>query len=695
MLFLTGLLGLTAAALAAQQSGGNSGATAGEALFFGKAGCGACHEVSGRGGIVGPDLSGIGTRPADSLREKILNPGGNGAGGRGGGPAVVVAKTQDGREIQGVRRGEDTFTIQIVDTSGQIHLLDKQKLAGLRSENRSLMPADYRSRLSEGELQNLLAYLGTLKERDLNKTAAAAIPGGVTFERLRNSDAEPQNWMHYWGNYRGTHYSSLKDITTANASRLQAKWSIQLPGSSNLEAVPLVIDGVMYTSGQPGTVLALDAKTGRQIWRYTRQRKVRNPNEINPFNRGVAVLGNRVFVGTLDAAIVAIDARTGLPLWETQVADSMLGYSITSAPLIVKDKVIVGVSGGEFGAPGFLDAYDAATGRRIWRWNSIPGPGEFGNNTWAGESWKTGGAPTWLTGSYDADLDTLFWAIGNPGAQIDRSVRGDGDNLFSDSVVALDPETGKRKWHFQFTPNDGHDWDSVQDMLLVDRMWHGQNRRLLLHADRNGMLYVLDRTNGKFLAGSAFAYQNWNSGFDPNGRPIVVPGSNSSAEGSFLVYPSLVGATNFQAPSYNPLTGWLYLEYAESGQQYVSAPSPFEPGRQYIGRGRGTPPQPKPGDPPASAGVKAIDPETGKTMWDFKLFQGSLNNGVLATAGGVLFAASREGNLIALDAASGKYLWRYQTGAPMASSPMSFAVDGRQYVAIASGDAIYCFGLPE
>lgn len=692
MLFLAGVLGLMAAALTAQQSI----ATAGEALFFGKAGCATCHEVNGRGGIVGPDLSGIGTRPAGSLREKILNPGGNGAaGGRGSAPAVVVVKAQDGREIQGVRRGEDTFTIQIVDASGQMHLLEKQKLAELRSEARSIMPGDYRSRLSEGELQNLLAYLGTLKERDLSKTAAAAIPGGVTFERLRNSDAEPQNWMHYWGNYRGTHYSSLKDITTVNVPQLQAKWSIQLPGAPSLESVPLVIDGVMYTSGQPGTVLALDARTGRQIWRYTRQRKVRNPNEINPFNRGVAVLGNRLFVGTLDAALVAIDARTGLPLWETQVADSMLGYSITSAPLIVKDKVIVGVGGGEFGAPGFLDAYDAATGKLVWRWNSIPGPGEFGHETWAGDSWKTGGAPTWLTGSYDADLNTLFWAIGNPGAQIDRSVRGDGDNLFSNSVVALDPDTGKRKWHFQFTPNDGHDWDAVQDMLLVDRMWHGQNRKLLLHADRNGMFYVLDRSNGKFLAGSAFAYQNWNTGLDSNGRPILVPGSNSSAEGSFLVYPSAGGATNFQAPSYSPLTGWMYLEYGENAQQYVSAPAPFEPGRQYIGRGRGTPPAPKPGDPPTSAGIKAIDPETGKTMWDFKLFQGSLSDGVLATAGGVLFAASRDGNFIALDAVSGKYLWRIQTGGPMSSSPMSFAVDGRQYVAIASGDALYCFGLPE
>ena len=518
----------------------------------------------------------------------------------------------------------------------------------------------------------------------------------VTYERLRDSDREPQNWMHYWGNYQGTHYSALKQITKSNVADLQLQWSIQLSETLGLETEPLVIDGIMYTSGQPGTVLATDATTGKQIWQFKRQRKVTNPNEINPYNRGVAVLGNRVFVGTLDAAIVAIDARTGVSIWETQVADSMLGYSITSSPLAVKDKVIVGVSGGEFGAPGFLDAYEAATGKRVWRWHSIPGPGESGHDTWTGDSWKYGAGPMWLTGSFDPNLNTLYWTVGNPGAQIDRSTRGNGDNLFTDSVVALDPDTGGRKWHFQFTPNDGHDWDSTEDVLLVDRMWRGENRKLLLHADRNGTFYVLDRTNGRFLSGTPFAYQNWNTGFDQNGRPIQVTGSNSSPEGSFFVYPSIGGATNFQAPSYSPATGWFYLAYSESGQQYVSAPAEYEAGRQYIGRGRSAAPAVRRTDEPEpSAGVKALDPETGRTMWDFKLPQSSLQNGVMATAGGVLFAASRDGNLIALDAQTGTSLWRYQTGGNMRASPMSFAVDDRQYVAIASGDTIYCFALPK
>jgi alcohol dehydrogenase (cytochrome c) len=678
---------------------------AGEMIFSGKGGCASCHQVNGRGGIVGPDLSAAGTRPTDALRQKILSPGvsGIGSGGNAGGgrgaptPLVVIARTLDGREITGVARSEDTFSLQMIDVSGQLHLLDKSRLAEVRHENRSLMPGDYATRLSAGELQNLLAYLRTLKGRDLGKTSTISVSGGLTDDRLRNAQAEPQNWVTYWGDYQGTHYSALKEITPSNVSRLQANWALQMPGGSTLEATPLVVDGVMYTTGPPGTVVALDARTGRQIWRYQRLQKVRNPYEINPYNRGVAVRGNRVFFGTLDAALIALDARTGLAIWEAQVADTMLGYSITSAPLIVKDKVIIGITGGEFGARGFLDAYDATTGKRAWRWYSVPGPGEFGNETWGGDSWALGGSPMWLTGSYDPALNLIYWTVGNPGPQIDRSVRA-GDNLFSDSVVALDPDTGQRRWHYQFTPNDGHDWDSCQDVILVDREWGGQRRMLMLHADRNGMFYVLDRTNGKLLSGTPFVYQNWNKGFDANGRPLEVPGSNSSPQGSFLVYPTAGGGTNFQAPSYSPITGWMYLAYSENGQRYTSVPTPYERGRQYIGRAPRVGPDggpAAPGDPPPSAGIKALDPGTGKTTWDFKIFQGSLTNGLLATGGGVVFAATREGHLIALEANTGRYLWRFQTGASMAASPMSYAVNGRQFVAVSAGNVLYSFALPE
>jgi len=583
-------------------------------------------------------------------------------------PQAVVATLGDGQEIRGIRLNEDTFSVQIMDASGRFHFLDKLTLANLRADTTSIPTGN----------------------------AADPSASGVTLARLVNAHAEPHNWLMYWGDYQGTHYSALTQIDTTNVHRLRPAWAFPMPGDSVLEATPLVVDGVMYTT-QPGVAVALDARTGRQIWKYSRAQKARNPQEINPFNRGAAILGQRLFVVTLDAALVALDARTGLPLWETQVADTMLGYSLTSAPLIVKDKVLVGITGGEFGARGFLDAYDIATGTRIWRWYAVPGPGEFGHDTWAGDSWKQGGSPMWLTGSYDPELNLVYWTVGNPGPQIDRSVRGDLDNLFSDSVVAIDADTGQRKWHYQFTPNDGHDWDSCQDVILVDRMWRGQRRKLLLHADRNGIFYVLDRTNGRFLSGTPFVYVNWTSGFDSNGRPLIVPGSNSSKEGSFFVYPTLGGATNFQAPSYSPLTGWFYLQYGEGGQRYVSSPEPFEAGKHYIGRGTAAGPAmgPKPGEPDRSAGIKALDPDTGKTMWDFKIFQGSLTNGVLATGGNVLFGTIRDGNIVALDARTGKHLWHFQTGANMNASPMSYAIDGRQFIAISAGNTVYAFALPE
>jgi alcohol dehydrogenase (cytochrome c) len=326
----------------------------------------------------------------------------------------------------------------------------------------------------------------------------------------------------------------------------------------------------------------------------------------------------------------------------------------------------------------------------------VPGPGEFGNETWKGDSWQRGGSPMWLTGSYDPELNLVYWTVGNPGPQIDRSSRGDLDNLFSDSVVAIDPDAGQRKWHYQFTPNDGHDWDSCQAVVLADREWKGRPRKLLLHADRNGFFYAIDRVSGEFLGATPFVYQNWNAGFDSRGRPSIVPGSNSSPSQSFLVYPTVGGGTNFQAPSYSALTGWLYLAFREGGQAYVSATATYEPGRQYIGRvtpAPGAAPARKPGEPEAGAGVKAIDPDTGKTMWSFAIAQGSLTNGVLATAGNVLFAASRDGNLIALNSRTGEPLWHFQTGSAMAASPISYTVDGRQHVAIAAGNVVYTFTL--
>jgi alcohol dehydrogenase (cytochrome c) len=671
-------------------------AAAGKSIVEGKGGCLSCHMINGVGKSVGPDLSAAGRTPDAQLQAKLTNPtpaaqaGGRGGGrGRGGQqrPGTVIAKTRDGHEYRGVQKGLDSLSVQFVDTDGKFHSFEKSQLADLQIEAKSIMPAT----LSAPEINNVVAYLKTLN-------GSTNLGAGLTWERLRDSAKEPQNYLTYWGDLGGKHYSPLNQITVANVKNLQAKWAVPMFGDGIMEAIPLVVDGIMYTTGPVAgnaEVRALDAKTGRTLWRFTRKQPVISQYEINRVNRGVSILGNRLFFGTLDAYVIALDARTGTQLWEKKMGDTMLGYNITSPPLVVKDKIITGITGGEFGVgSAFIAALDPATGNELWRWNTIPGPGEFGNDTWEGDSWKHGGAPTWLTGSYDPDLDTIYWASGNPGPDINGDVRK-GDNLFSCSVVAIDPNTGKRKWHYQFTPNDTHDWDSTEDMVLVDRMWHGQNRKLLLHADRNGVFYVIDRASGKFLAASPFVRATWVRGWDENGKPITTENWRANPEGT-TVYPALGGGSNFQAPSYSPLTSWMYFAYNDSPGRYSIGPAPFEEGKQFQGRGNGGGfgPPPSDGQAPPSSGVMAFNPETMKVEWKFQLAQNSLSAGVMATAGGIVFAASGEGNFIALDAKTGKTLWSFGAGAGLSSSPMSYSVDGKQYVAISSNNVLYTFGLP-
>ena len=672
-------------------------ASAGAAIFNGKGNCTNCHQVYGKGNAVGPDLSAAGANTSDAMRTAILEPNraipinrGRRRGNKFRVSSTLVAVTKDGKTITGVRRNEDTFSVQIVDAKGALHLFDKGELKSLTREQRSLMPSDFGSRLAPAEVTNVIAYL-----KSLDGTGAPAMaamkegPGGLSYERIRNASAEPQNWLTYWGDYGSRHYSSLNQIDPTNVKTLQAQWAFQMPGDGIVEGVPLVVDGVMYTTGPPGQVFAIDARSGRQLWKYARKQKIVNPYESNRVNRGVAMLGNRLFFGTLDGALLALDARTGQVLWEKQVADTMQGYSITSAPLALKDKIVTGVAGGEYGIRGFVDAYDPATGERLWRFNTVPAPGEFGHDTWDGDSWKQGSAATWLTGAYDPELNLIYWTVGNPGPDMDGDVRK-GDNLFSCSVVALDASTGQRKWHYQFTPNDTHDWDATEATVLVDRMWHGQMRKLLLQANRNGAFYVLDRTNGKFLNATPYVRATWVKSWDKDGHPILTEANRSTAEGT-EVFPALVGGSNFQAPSYSPLTGWMYVEYNDSANNYRRATTPYEPGKGYWGgqAGSGSP------DPDEARGIMAIDPENGAIKWNFTVTDLSLAAGVLATGGGVVFAASKEGNLIALDGKTGKALWHFQAGADIPSSPMSYSVGGRQYIAVSSANVLYSFALPQ
>ena len=662
-------------------------AAAGEALFAGKGNCIACHMINGAGSRFAPDLSTIGNLKADELRKIILKPGSR----EGYQPNFVEVKTKDGKWIKGLRRNEDTFSIQLFDANEELHLLRKKDLAEIKYAEKSIMPSDYGQRFGETEINDLVAYLKSLKTADLGKAVKMPMKGGLGYERVLNASKEPHNWLSYFGGYNGQHFSQLKQINTANVAGLQTAWIFQPQGGGIVQASPLVVDGVMYTTSASNYAYALDAATGRQIWEHKYAAKDPKYDVKGVSNRGLAMLDGRLFMTTGDAWVIALDAKTGRKLWESKLAEVSEGYFSTMAPLALKDKIIVGMGGGETGVRGFLDAYDPATGRRLWRFNTIPGPGEFGNDTWAGESWRQGGGGTWMTGTYDAEHDLLYWGVGNPGPDLNGDVRK-GDNLFTCSVVALEASTGKRRWHFQFTPHDVYDWDANETPMLVDRMWKGQNgekmRKLLFLANRNGFFYALDRVTGEFLFGAPIARQTWAKGLDAKGRPILLPGKEPTYEGT-LVYPSLVGATNWQSPSYDPATGWFIFTYKEAGHVYFKEDQKFELGKSYWG-GRFA----APGDL-EWGGVKAIDPETAETKWDHRLYSGGYGNGLLATAGGLTFATAADGHFLALHSKTGKLLWRTQTGGDIHASPISYAVNGRQFVACSVGGILLSFALPE
>jgi len=515
--------------------------------------------------------------------------------------------------------------------------------------------------------------------RTLLLTLALALPlsAQVPYERIRNAGKEPGSWLTYSGNYLGHRYSPLAQITAANVARLKPAWMYQVNDPNKFETSPLVIDGVMYITEPPSNVAALDLRTGRPLWRYERQ----IPPGVRPccgqVNRGLAALDDLLFLGTLDAHLVALDMKTGRVRWDTVVADYATAHAITVAPLALKDKVVIGIAGGEFGVRGFLDAYNAKTGERAWRFWTVPGPGERGNETWSGESWKTGAATTWVTGSYDPEQNLVLWGTGNPGPDYNGDARL-GDNLYACSLVALDGDTGKLRWHFQFTPHDIHDWDSNQVPVVAEN--------LVVTANRNGFYYVLDRRTGAFLRGRAYAKQTWAKGLDDRGRPIRLPNIAPTVEGTPL-FPSLHGGTNWPSPSYSPLTKLFYVGVREEGSLFHKGDAEYKPGGIFTGGSiRGLP-----GVEPKGS-IQALEVETGKMRWEFPL-QSPPWAGVLSTAGGLVFASANEGYFFALDAATGKPLWRFQTGGPIFSNPISYWSDGKQHIALAAGHALITFAL--
>ncbi len=512
---------------------------------------------------------------------------------------------------------------------------------------------------------------------------AASTYAQVSYERILKPESE--NWLTYSGNYAGHRFSPLKQINDTNVAALKPLWSYQVTSMHKFEATPLVVDGIMYVSEPPSNVTALDTRTGRPLWKYRRTL----PDDVRvccgQVNRGVAILGDLVYVGTIDAHLVALSAKTGAVMWDATVADYKTGHSITVAPLAVKDKVVVGVAGGEYGIRGFLDAYESKSGKRAWRFWTVPAAGEKGVETWKGDSWKTGSATTWVTGAFDPQTNLVYWGTGNPGPDWNGDVR-QGDNLYSDCLLALDADSGKLKWHFQFTPHDVHDWDSTEVPILMDGEVRGRQRKLLLFANRNAFFYVLDRITGEFLLGTPYVKQTWAKGLDDNGRPVRLPNTFPTMEGT-AVWPGVAGGNNWYSPTYSPQTGLFYVAARESGSVYFIGDPEYKEGEQFNGGGFRSVPEEQ-----EFGAVRAFEPSTGALKWEHKLFTPPWA-GLLSTAGNLIFGSTNEGQVFALHAATGKALWKFQAGGAARSNPISYAVDGKQQVAVAMGNSLYVFGV--
>jgi len=450
-----------------------------------------------------------------------------------------------------------------------------------------------------------------------------------------------------------------------------------------------VADGVMYVTSV-NEAYALDARVGREIWHWSRPRTPGLAGDAaSGINRGVAVLGDRVFLVTDNAHLLALHRLTGQLLWEAQMADSRQNYGSTSAPLVVNDLVIAGVSGGDEGVRGFLDAYKAATGEHAWRFWTVPAPGEPGSETWSGRAIEHGCASTWLTGSYDPEARLLYWPTGNPCPDYNGDERK-GDNLYSSSVVALDPETGKLRWFYQFTPHDLHDWDATEPLVLVDVPFGGAMRKLMLQANRNGFFYVLDRLTGKVLLAEPFVRKiTWASGIGADGRPKLLPGNDPSVEGQ-RVCPAVAGAANWPSAAFSPATGLFYFFAEESCNIYSKNDQWWEAGKSFYGGGT----RRSPGDDGGGKFLKAVDIRTGKAAWEIAAVGGGiLGSGLMATAGGLVFYGDGSGAFVAADAKTGKLLWHFNTGQTWKAGPMTYLADGNQYVAVAAGSAIVAFAL--
>jgi alcohol dehydrogenase (cytochrome c) len=496
------------------------------------------------------------------------------------------------------------------------------------------------------------------------------------------------NWPSYNGDYTGRRYSSLAEINVNNVDRLRTQWVFHTNNSNRLEVTPVVVNGLMLVTAA-NHAFALDARTGRTVWHYERPDTEGLIDDASRhLNRGVGVWHSRVYMMTDNAHLLCLDVRSGHLLWDVAYATGNKNYGATSAPLVVKDKVIVGTSGGDDGVRGFVAAYDALTGKEAWRFWTIPSPGEFGSSSWPGKMYLRGGGTTWMPGTYDPELNTLFWGTSNPSPDFDGAVRP-GDDLYTACLLALDPDSGKLKWYFQFTPHDLFDYDATETAVLIDALYKGEPRKLLVEANRNGFIYVLDRTNGRFLSGVRFAEKlNWAKGIDAQGRPIRT-GVQPTAEGA-RICPGFAGATNWYAPSYSELTHLFYFKVLEDCGTFFRKPQEFVEGQMYYSTGVKHDPTERP-----QKLLLAYDFNTETFAWKYpQVSTGFSSGGTMTTAGGVVFFADDAHYFEAVEAQTGKPLWHFNTGQSIDASPMSYAIDGKQYIAIAAGSDIFSFALP-
>jgi PQQ-dependent dehydrogenase (methanol/ethanol family) len=672
---------------------------AGEQFFFGEGGCSDCHMVRGRGAVNGPDLSNIAARSTLPEIEKVLDDPTSQMGVHSLALcppwafcpdfswAVLDVTLKNGTVLRGFGHKRTEHELQLQSFDGKLRLLDAAEYTMVRQEKTSSMPP---LKAIPAQRQDLLAYLSSL-----GGIEAGPVSGPVPPVSQADIDTvmKPRSgeWPTYNGLLNGNRYSSLAQINTSNVKRLQPQFLFS-PGGTGLEVTPVVVDRVMYVTGA-AQICALNARTGSSIWCSPRtnglgsgvsadQKSPTKTSAPKGPNRGVALLGDRVFYVSDDAYMVCLNRLTGAVLWSQPLpeAGATGKYYNTSAPLVAGDLVISGVAGGDAPLRGFIAAYHAATGDFAWRVYTIPKPGEPGAETWTGRALPTGGGATWSTGSYDVETQTLYWAVGNPYPDTDPDQR-EGLNLYTNSVLALDRATGKLKWYFQFTPQDTHDWDATEPLVLVDTTWHGKQRKLLLSAQRSGIFYVLDRTNGQFLLAKPFVKKmTWASGFHPDGSPILIPGQTPTIQGT-KTCPGVRGATNWYSTAFDPNTRLFYLMAAEdcgiyrkTGRIWDKNPDPSDTGTRYL---------------------RALNIETGDVVWE-KLLTGPQETnytGVLATAGGLVFHGETGGDFAAIDAKSGKTLWTFRSNDSWRASPMTYMIDGRQYVAGADGANVISFAL--